>query len=426
MLLIIHTTLLFIYAVTIMTLLLDVSPSSLSLHKKILFGVGTLFLLFLNNVLVSSMDLDQYGIFYPLFIQLPVFLLFCIISRRSIIKVLFVLLTTIFLCFPFSILTIFSGQLFSSIIWQIFSSLVIFAALILCVKQFIKNDFDYVMDYFNSIDILKFCTIPISYNILNYALGHYSAMLPLVFMRGLIFLSAFAAYSLTMNIFHRTKDIQQLQQEQLLMESRIASANEQLTVLHASHEQAAVYRHDMRHHLALIQGYLTQGEVSRALSYIGNAQSDIESMTPAHYCPNIPINLIFIFFVAKAQKQGVTLNIITNIPKVLPIHETELCSILSNGLENAITAASKITQKERIVYVNCHVQNDTFLICIKNMYEGCLTLKHTLPSYNEKEHGFGLRSIQMLAEKNNGHCSFTAENQVFTLTITLPVPYLFK
>ncbi|MEG1139162.1 MAG: ATP-binding protein, partial [Lachnospiraceae bacterium] len=141
---------------------------------------------------------------------------------------------------------------------------------------------------------------------------------------------------------------------------------------------------------------------------------------------NIPINLIFIFFVAKAQKQGVTLNIITNIPKVLPIHETELCSILSNGLENAITAASKITQKERIVYVNCHVQNDTFLICIKNMYEGCLTLKHTLPSYNEKEHGFGLRSIQMLAEKNNGHCSFTAENQVFTLTITLPVPYLFK
>ncbi|MEG0971280.1 MAG: hypothetical protein RSE55_00665, partial [Lachnospiraceae bacterium] len=170
MLLIIHTTLLFIYAVTIMTLLLDVSPSSLSLHKKILFGVGTLFLLFLNNVLVSSMDLDQYGIFYPLFIQLPVFLLFCIISRRSIIKVLFVLLTTIFLCFPFSILTIFSGQLFSSIIWQIFSSLVIFAALILCVKQFIKNDFDYVMDYFNSIDILKFCTIPISYNILNYAL----------------------------------------------------------------------------------------------------------------------------------------------------------------------------------------------------------------------------------------------------------------
>jgi hypothetical protein len=45
-------------------------------------------------------------------------------------------------------------------------------------------------------------------------------------------------------------------------------------------QNAANYRHDMRHHLALLQGMASKGHINEIVGYLQTAQADIDSITP--------------------------------------------------------------------------------------------------------------------------------------------------
>ena len=42
------------------------------------------------------------------------------------------------------------------------------------------------------------------------------------------------------------------------------------------------------------------------------------------------------------------------LPETLSISDTELCSLFSNALENAIFAASKLMEKKRAEFIRAH------------------------------------------------------------------------
>ena len=88
------------------------------------------------------------------------------------------------------------------------------------------------------------------------------------------------------------------------------------------------------------------------------------------------------FFENKAKTVNVTLITKVKLPKKLDIPDTEFCSILSNGLENAITAVSKIDDTSlRTVHLNCFINKNKLLILIKNSYLGEIKKKDRIPAY---------------------------------------------
>ncbi|NFB70529.1 GHKL domain-containing protein [Clostridium butyricum] len=110
------------------------------------------------------------------------------------------------------------------------------------------------------------------------------------------------------------------------------------------------------------------------------------------------------------------------LPKKLDIPDTEFCSILSNGLENAITAVSKIDDTSlRTVHLNCFINKNKLLIMIKNSYLGEIQKKDGIPASIQDNHGFGCRSIVMIAEKQKGFATFETEENIFTLRVILPL-----
>ena len=57
----------------------------------------------------------------------------------------------------------------------------------------------------------------------------------------------------------------------------------------------------------------------------------------------------------------------------------------------------------------------------QNPYAGQVTIRNGLPVSTQDGHGYGCHSIQAIAQRNGGLCSFTAENSLFTLRVVLPL-----
>lgn len=79
--------------------------------------------------------------------------------------------------------------------------------------------------------------------------------------------------------------------------------------------QAAIYRHDMRHHLNMIDGFLDAGKPEQALAYIRKTREDMMSISVRRFCENEAVNLICSSFADKAARMEVRLNVSARLPQ---------------------------------------------------------------------------------------------------------------
>ena len=118
---------------------------------------------------------------------------------------------------------------------------------------------------------------------------------------------------------------------------------------------------------------------------------------------------------------GVRLTLEADLPNLPAISDTELCALLSNGLENALNAVEKLKENRRWVEFYCGVRAGKLLIEIKNPYSGHIPFREGLPEASRPNHGHGCRSIQAIAQAHRGLYEFKAENGIFTLRVVLPI-----
>lgn len=242
-----------------------------------------------------------------------------------------------------------------------------------------------------------------------------------VFTTVLIALFILAVWDLLQERVDAAKQMEHLQSEQTILSLQIGAAKDQLASLRVTNEQTATYRHDMRHHILLIGGYLAEGSTDKIRDYLTQVQGNIDALSPLRFCENETVNLILSFFADKAKKAGVSFTVEVELPGRLALPETELCAILSNGLENAIAAASLVKQGDKTVRVNCRLDENKLLIFIQNAYMGKVALVNGLPKTEQEGHGFGTKSMAAIAEKRNGYFACEAEDGKFTLRVVLPL-----
>jgi sensor histidine kinase regulating citrate/malate metabolism len=181
----------------------------------------------------------------------------------------------------------------------------------------------------------------------------------------------------------------------------------------------AVYRHDMRHHLLLLDGLLSGGNTEQAREFIKTVLADLNTFAPKKFCENETVNLLCSSYDSKAQRMGVQLRINALLPKNLPLSDTEMCSVISNGLENALQASSQSEVSDKWVEFYAMVKQKNIFIQIRNPYAGEVIMQNGLPVSRQEGHGYGCQSIQTIVSRNGGHCSFEAENGLFTLRLVI-------
>ena len=272
--------------------------------------------------------------------------------------------------------------------------------------------------------LLLFGSLPCTYYIFDYATTVYSDAL----YSGIQALNEFLPtvlitfYILFLPAFYiETQKRSSAEMQRSLLEVELKQSQQEMDSLRQSEMQTAVYQHDMRHHLNMISGLLASGSPQQAQEYIQKVQSDVEAITSRRFCENETVNLLCSSFVQKAEKSGVTLNVDARVPAHLPISDTELCSLLSNALENALRAASALRPEfRRTVDLYCGIRLNKLLIEVRNPYDTPPVMRDGVPVSDAAGHGFGCRSIQAIAQQRGGLCQFLAERGTFLLRVVLP------
>lgn len=272
--------------------------------------------------------------------------------------------------------------------------------------------------------LLLFGSLPVTYYIFDYATTIYSDAL----YSGIQALNEFLPtvlvtfYVLFLPAFHlQSQRRTDAEMQRSMLEAELEQSQSEMDSLHRLETQTAVYQHDMRHHLNMLDGLLSAERPDEAAAYIKKVQADIEAITPRRFCENHLVNLLCSSFTDKAQRQGAVLTVDASLPNDVAISDTELCSLLSNGLENALHAVADLPADRKQISLYCGVRQNKLLIEIRNPCAGPIAMRDGLPVSDREGHGYGCRSIQAIAQRNGGLCVFSARQGQFLLQIMLPV-----
>lgn len=191
-------------------------------------------------------------------------------------------------------------------------------------------------------------------------------------------------------------------------------------------EMGRVYRHDMRHHLAALDGMLQRSDTGGARQYIQDLNGKLADLVQTAWCSNHAVNAVLGSYLAQADACGCRIDANIHIPAELDFFDvTDLCVILSNALENAIHACQPLPEEERWISLRMELtDNQRLAICVENPCPKPVPFgPDGLPALPSREgHGLGLRSIQAAVAKYNGLFSCQWEAGRFLLRAVLFPP----
>lgn len=177
-------------------------------------------------------------------------------------------------------------------------------------------------------------------------------------------------------------------------------------------------RHDIRHHIHILSGLLSDGRVGEAKDYLARLSDTAEDLSVKQYCKNPVVNSVLSVFDEQARASGIETDFRVEFPEQTPIDPLELGVVLSNALENAIHACRMVTGRERKVELIFRYFGDRLIFQVTNPYEGTVSFdENGVPVALEKGHGDGCHSIVAFTKKYHSTVDYRAEDGVFTLCI---------
>lgn len=225
---------------------------------------------------------------------------------------------------------------------------------------------------------------------------------------------------------HYSQEAIHTAEEKMLLELEVSSMSRQLALQSEQYEAIAentramkIQRHDMRHHLAVIKGFLNTGDTSRLNNYLDKMIKNIPAYRDRVLCENFAVNAVAMHYLSVADE----LNIDSSIQLIIPekpgrIRDIDLCIIIGNLLENAIDACKRMSGGDRFIKLNTYMQYTTLVITMDNSFNGSVSERDGV-FYSNKHHGegIGLSSIQAVAKKYGGSAKFEFKDNIFLSSV---------
>lgn len=213
----------------------------------------------------------------------------------------------------------------------------------------------------------------------------------------------------------------------LLEKEKIANSlerNQYEIILSTSKEIRGMY-HDFKRHLNSINSYISSNNYDGVQSYIKDIDNSLTQSQMLISTGNIVIDSIITHSLNLAFIYNIKVNHSIFLPNKIEINDTDLCSILSNILDNAIEAC-RITDTDKTIDLSIKPFNDMIMINVKNSCNGIYlrNLKgELLTTKNDRTsnlHGIGINRVKDLVAKYNGVISIDPNETYFEVKILLP------
>ena len=126
----------------------------------------------------------------------------------------------------------------------------------------------------------------------------------------------------------------------------------------------------------------------------------------------------------RCSEEGIRLTYMGNGADLGFMQVMDVYSLFGNAISNAMEAVEKLEDPEKkIIDIVSECRGDLVSIHISNYFSGALRMEDGLPRTRKTEeegfHGFGMKSMKLIAEKYGGSLSVSADGDLFTLDVYL-------
>ena len=184
-------------------------------------------------------------------------------------------------------------------------------------------------------------------------------------------------------------------------------------------DNAKLY-HDISNHMNILYHFLDIGNIEGAKKYIKEISKPILKLSKINWTGVDVIDIVINSKLHEMNKLGINWDVNVEFPYNSNLLPSDLCTILSNILDNAIEATKTQTDNKNIILT---IRRINYFLFIR-VVNPCGYLKDfdfipTSTKENQRFHGWGLQSVSDIVKKNNGTLECINRNHMFTVSIML-------
>ena len=204
-----------------------------------------------------------------------------------------------------------------------------------------------------------------------------------------------------------------------------------ITVKKRIHEQKSYYErekavmdalniksHDLKHQRNSIKTRISQEDYDEMEKRISSYDTFVKTGNKA-------VDIILTEKEILCQSKNIRFTARIDGEKLSFIRENDIYALLGNILDNAIEASEKRKKdEERVVSISTISKEGFIRIHEENFFDGDLIYENNVlktTKQNKLYHGFGVKSIKLIAEKYHGDVSISAKDGKFILDILFPI-----
>lgn len=181
--------------------------------------------------------------------------------------------------------------------------------------------------------------------------------------------------------------------------------------------------HDLRNHLNTLYFLLKEQQYDDAEAYIESLEIPLKNLKALTWTGNRVIDSILNSKKEEAEKHNILFEANAEYPNNINIDLNDICAILGNLLDNAIEAClyAEFNQK---TWINVTIRNINHIIIIKienSLFVNPILINKRYATLKKDKflHGWGLKSVEAIAQKYDGTAEFIKLSDSFKATVVL-------
>ena len=182
-------------------------------------------------------------------------------------------------------------------------------------------------------------------------------------------------------------------------------------------------RHDWSNHLGVIYGLMENDESEKAEAYTSTLIQTAQKHRNLVSIPYSMLRAMLNYKLSIAKERGIELRMKVNIPEGLSLCEADLTVMIGNLLDNAMEANVGMADADRYILLELFCKRNYLVIQVENPYvqAGAAGGLGITSKADGENHGFGLRNIEYLVNKNDGLMKLESQDGVFRVRLALVV-----
>lgn len=211
------------------------------------------------------------------------------------------------------------------------------------------------------------------------------------------------------------------EQEYTTLQNKLLEKNYQMAK--ESYESNARPYHDMNNHFRMLQNYLLNGKAAEAQAYLEAISGNMGLYAVKRWTGVEAVDCILSQKVELAKQYGIETDIHAEYPRDCKISPVDLCTILTNLLDNAIEACRKQPkdQKRRLTVTIRRIHQFILIRVVNSTPEAPVIRNGSLVTSKKdrKYHGWGMKNVKAAVENYHGTIEFNYSDDLFTVNIIL-------